>query len=265
MLDRQAHHAALYFFACRACIDDAASIASYMLDSSAEDPTGASAELPDAALKQELQFWMDAPLLLQEVLWGLVRLAALLSPPPAPSVPQHPAGSPKAKGALPQQPQAAVVQHQRRSQSSGGAGSQGLQPAAQQPAPVPPAAQALARYQQLFMGDGREGWDGLLLPRLQVLLEGPSGVFRAVLGWQPAQTPTEEQAAPASRCGSIGSAGGTDSAEHEEDEEYQEEDAEGQEDDEFAREGEEQGLEGEVGEVDVGVEQEGLEEQGQGL
>jgi hypothetical protein len=245
--------------ACRACIDDAASIVSYMQDSSAEDPPGAVAESTDATLRHKLHFWMDAPLLLQEVLWGLVRLAALLPSPAAPSAPQHTAGSLQGKEAQAQQQRGAGVQHQRRSQSSGGAGSLNAQPAAQQPAPVPTAAEALARYQQLFMLDGRECWDGLLLPRLQALLEGPSGVFRAVLGWQPAPAPTEEKTAPASCCGSMDSAGASSV---QQEEQQQEEDAEPQAAEEVAGEGADQGLETQGGEV---VEQEWVEEEGEGL
>jgi hypothetical protein len=114
---------------------------------------------------------------------------------------------------------------------------------------VPTAAEALARYQQLFMEDGRESWDGLLLPRLQELLEGPSGVFKAVLGWQPAQASTEEKAAPTSRCASMDSAALSSVQQEEEDQVV---DAEGQEAQEFAREGADQGLESESGKVDAG-------------
>jgi hypothetical protein len=67
--------------------------------------------------------------------------------------------------------------------------------------------QALQRYRQLFLEDDSGSWDPvLLLPQLQALLEGPGGVFRAVLGWQPAaagiQPPTAALGPGMGSCGS---------------------------------------------------------------
>lgn len=186
----------------RACIDEAASETSYMMpdaaNSSAAGTVGAS---PEATLKQELLFWMDAPLLLQEGLWGLVRVAALLPAPSAPSPQQRPSSAAGKHTQLYPQQQGVSPQPVRRSRSSGGGGNQ---PAIQAAPAAAGADQALLRYQQLFIEDCREDWDAATLPRLQLLLEG---TFRSVLGWQPAQVPAEakrdERAAPASR----GSAG----------------------------------------------------------
>lgn len=170
--------------------------------SSGPGPVGTS---PDAALKQELLFGMDAPLLLQEVLWGLVRVAALL-PAPVPPAHQQVPSSAAGKHAHPNpQQQGSPPQPGRRSQSSGGGAAN--QPAVQAAlaAAAAGADQALLRYQQLFIEDCREGWDAAtLLPRLQLLLEG---AFRSVLGWQPARVSAEAKRDDEAVPGSRGSAG----------------------------------------------------------
>lgn len=90
-------------------------------------------------------FYMDVPLLLQEVLWGLGRLAA------AAHLPQ-PRTAPAASTARGTAAVAAAAPSEQRSAT--GRGGEDWEPC-------------------------------LLLPRLQALLEGPGGVFEGVLGWAP--------------------------------------------------------------------------------
>lgn len=116
-------------------------------------------------LQSELLFWMDAPILLQDLLWGLVRLAAVLS---------------AACDATGQQPSHSSPEHQGQHQH--GTSSQQSTPAHRE-CITSAADQGLRSYQQMFVDGCLEGWDAdRLLPKLQSILEGPGGLFQTVLG-----------------------------------------------------------------------------------
>lgn len=141
---------------CRACIEepDTASEASFArTDSYSSNSASPSATTAGAGLQHSLLFWMDAPLLLQDVVWGLVRLSAVL--PAACTLPSNDTHPPAAAAAA--------------------------------------GPSALQAYRQLFAdSSSREACSApsplLLLLRLQALLEGPHGAFEGVLGWQPASS-----------------------------------------------------------------------------
>jgi hypothetical protein len=206
---------------CRACIEDAASVTGEAFEDPSAAGTTASAAAADQALQRQLQFWLDAPLLLQEVLWGLVRLAVVLPVPQqaAPSSSHSPGA--KAAGSSHQQSTDGAASRGRASTAGATMATSPKQPAlmaataaAHTAAGGPTSAgaaaadQALQRYRRLFLDDDRGDWDpSMLLSQLQALLEGPGGVFKAVLGWQPvlagtqSSSMTPEQGPGMSSCG----------------------------------------------------------------
>jgi len=116
-------------------------------------------------LQSELLFWMEAPVLLQDLLWGLVRLAAVLPAACDPTGPQPSHGSSHHQ-----------EQHQHGNTSQ-------LSTPAHRECITSAAEQGLRSYQQMFVDGCLEGWDAArLLPKLQAILEGPGGLFQTVLG-----------------------------------------------------------------------------------